>query len=371
MIFIKDKAKIVKIIEGIEKYAKAIKRDRINIMEVCGTHTNSIMKSGISSVIPSKIRLVSGPGCPVCVTSEHYIDAAIHLAEEDKIIVTFGDLMRVKGNEHDLLIERARGKDIRVVYSISEVIDIAKENYPKEVIFLSVGFETTTPLIGALVKQTYFENILNLSFLTSLKSMPPILNKILSNEEKDIQGIICPGNVCVITGSNNFKFIWTTYNIPSVVCGFEGEDILAGVYYLVKTIYEMENNIQTAGFKNLYVPWVKEEGNMICRKSIEEVFEKEDVVWRGIGNVEKSAYTINQRFSHLDANQRFDLQEYFNKKSILENNLCKCDQVLLGRIYPFQCELFGKKCNPEKPFGPCMVSQEGTCHTYFKYGNYR
>lgn len=363
---IKDNNKLQRVIKNINKYAEEI--DNINIMEVCGTHTNSVAKYGIRSVISSKINLLSGPGCPVCVTSEDYIDAAVYLASKDITILTFGDLMKVKGNNSSLSIEKSKGRDIRILYSVNEVTKIAEELYPKNVVFLGVGFETTAPLVASLIKQTYLRKIKNLFFLTSIKIMPPILEKILSIKNKNIHGMIFPGNVAIITGEKNFKFIQEKYEIPSVICGFEGEDILGGIYFLVRDIYRKNKGEGYNGFENLYRKWVSQQGNMVAKELIKDVFKVEDVVWRGIGKVENSALAINDKYSCTDAVKKFNLQDYFHKNSyIKDNSSCRCTDVLLGNIAPFQCSLFTKICKPENPYGPCMISSEGACASYFKY----
>ncbi|MCY6958052.1 hydrogenase formation protein HypD [Clostridium brassicae] len=361
-----DNNKVKKVIENINKLAENTHQDNINLMEVCGTHTNSIAKSGIKSVISNKIKLLSGPGCPVCVTSEEYIDAAVDLASEGITIITFGDLVRVKGYNCDLLTEKSKGRDVRIIYSVSEIINIAKEIYPKEAVFLAVGFETTAPLIASLVNQTYIGKIKNLSFLTSIKIMPPILEKILNIQNRNIDGIICPGNVAVISGEDSFKFIYEKYKIPSVICGFEAEDILGGIYFLVRNISKKNRGRNEAGFENLYKRLVSPKGNTIAKRLVQEIFKIDDVIWRGIGNVKGSALIIGNKYSKLDAINRFKLKGYFNNHTISRSE-CRCGDVLMGNIYPFQCELFKKKCSPENPHGPCMVSQEGTCSTYYKY----
>ncbi|WMJ80209.1 hydrogenase formation protein HypD [Clostridium sp. MB40-C1] len=363
-----DNNKVKKVIQNINKLAENTRQDNINLMEVCGTHTNSIAKYGIKNVISNKVKLLSGPGCPVCVTNEDYIDAAVQLASEGITVITFGDLVRVKGHNCDLLTEKSKGRDVRIIYSISEIINIAKAIYPKEIVFLAVGFETTAPLIAALIKQTYTSKINNLSFLTSIKIMLPILEKILNTQNRNIDGIICPGNVAVISGGDSFKFIYEKYKVPSVICGFEAEDILGGIYFLVKYINKKNKGDNEVGFENLYRRFVSPKGNIIAKRLLQDIFKVDDVVWRGIGNVENSALIIEDKYSKLDAVNRFKLKEYFNNKNhVVGSCRCRCGDVLMGNIYPFQCELFKKTCSPENPYGPCMVSQEGACSTYYKY----
>ncbi len=366
MIFIN---KTKKIIENINKYTTLIDKKSINIMEVCGTHTNSIAKYGIKSVISNKINLISGPGCPVCVTNEDYIDAAVYLASKDITVLTFGDLIRVKGSDLSLAKEKSKGKDIRIIYSLSEVINVAEELYPKNVVFLGVGFETTAPLIASLIHEACKRQIKNLFFLTSIKIMPPILKKILSSKNKNIDGIICPGNVAVITGEKSFQFIYDDFRVPSVICGFKSEEILGGIYFLIKHIYRKNKGYNICGFENLYKKWVSNTGNTVARDLIKEVFKSDDVVWRGIGDVKNSALIINDKYSHFDALRKFDLKNCFNKKesNLKHNNMCRCSDVLLGNIPPYKCSLFKRVCTPENPCGPCMVSIEGACSSYYKY----
>ncbi|WP_125152043.1 hydrogenase formation protein HypD [Clostridium rectalis] len=355
------------VITRINEYAWEIDTEKINIMEVCGTHTNSIAKYGIGNVISNKINLLSGPGCPVCVTNEEYIDAAIYLASKDNIIITFGDLMKVKGSNSTLSIEKSKGRNIQIIYSIADVIDIAKMHYPRDVVFLSIGFETTAPLIASLIKETYIQGIKNLFFLTSIKIMPPILEKIISTKNKNIHGIICPGNVSVITGECKFKFIYEKYNVPAVICGFEEKDILAGIYFLLRNIYRKDNNINEYGFKNLYRRWVSGSGNKKAQEIIKDVFEIGDAVWRGIGNIEKSGLTINRKYCFLDAVNKFNLHENIKEKNYKIKNKCRCTEVLLGSINPYECELFNNSCTPDNPQGACMVSREGSCAVHYKY----
>ncbi|WP_315116055.1 hydrogenase formation protein HypD [uncultured Clostridium sp.] len=364
-----DKNKLEKIVENINKYAELMDEDSINIMEVCGTHTNSIARYGIRSIISSKINLISGPGCPVCVTDENYIDGATYLASKDITILTFGDLMKVSGNNGSLTYKKSQGRDIRIIYSLNEVINIAKEVYPKDVVFLAVGFETTAPLIASLIKQASIEKIENLYFLTSIKIMPPILMKILNAKDKKLHGIICPGNVATITGEKDFKFIYEKYKIPAVICGFQGEEILGGIYFLLKSIYEKSKKVPYHGFENLYKKWVSYDGNKRAKSLMNKVFIIEGVAWRGIGRIENSALVINGKYDHLDAINKFNLKDHFkNKDTIFKNKSgCRCSDVLLGNIYPFQCAFFGERCNPETPCGPCMISTEGACAAYYKY----
>ena len=336
--------------------------ERFNIMEICGTHTQSIAKMGIREVLYPDVNLVSGPGCPVCVTPEGYIDAAIKLLERENIILaTFGDLMKVRGTEENLIKQREKGKKINIVYSPLDALKIAEKNKNFEVVFLAVGFETTAPLIGLTVKRAKENNINNFSIFSSLKVIKPVLHKILSDRNCKIQGIICPGHVAVITGADYFKFIKENYNIASVVSGFESLDIISSIYFLIKQNHRLEKK-----FKNLYRTCVTPNGNLLAMGIIKECFFKSECIWRGIGRIEKSGLYLNRKYEEFDALNKFELViEEKNK------NNCVCGEIILGKKVPYDCSFFGRECIPESPIGPCMVSSEGSCSIYYKYGGKR
>lgn len=328
------------------------------IMEICGTHTHQIARSGIRSLLPEGIQLVSGPGCPVCVTEAGYIDAAIALLEDSKVtLVTFGDLVRVPGSQSCLQYEKALGRDIVVVYSPEDVFHIAADHPNRQVVFLAVGFETTAPLFAALVKQADIMHVRNLCFLTALKRMEPILHHMLGTLGLKIDGLICPGHVAVITGTTPFQTISNAYSVPAAVCGFEAPDILAGVYELIEQI-RGELAIQTL---NLYKRCVRDEGNISAKSLIHDVFTSADVNWRGIGMVSNSAYAINERYKRFDAQEHFGITIPDTAK-----DKCLCGDILLGKEQPDCCPAFGRICTPEHPVGPCMVSSEGACAAWYK-----
>lgn len=360
--------KLKKIIENINFLSKDVPLEEINIMEVCGTHTNLIAKMGIKNVLDKKINLISGPGCPVCVTDEGYIDAAIKLAREGFIIATFGDLMKVNGSETNLLAEKSKGRDIRVIYSVYDVIRMAELDKEKSFVLLAVGFETTAPLIACVVNTVLKLNIKNVLFLTSLKIMPPIIEKILNLKNRDIHGIICPGNVAVITGEKSFSFIYDKYKVPAVICGFEDKDIIGGIHFLISYINKKNNRLCQCGFQNLYKKYVRDNGNERAKMFMEDTFTIDDGIWRGIGLIENSSFVLSEEYKELDAVKRFGLEDYFkhNKKNLCKNNLCRCSDILLGNISPNKCALFGSICTPRSPVGPCMISSEGTCAAYYK-----
>lgn len=363
-------SRLKKIIEDINNISSRIALEQIKILEVCGTHTHAIARLGIKKIINSKISLISGPGCPVCVTEEGYIDAAVKLSEEEKTILTFGDLMRVKGETTSLLEEKAKGRDIRVIYSVYDAITLAAGCKNKDFVLLAVGFETTSPLIAALVNEVIRLKIRNLYFLTSLKLMPPILEKLLKADGDNIHGVICPGNVAVVSGARNFRFLYEDYKIPSVICGFEEEDIILGVHFLVSTIEDKSiGKEEKSGFKNLYARAVKEYGNIKAKALIEKYFDLYSTIWRGIGLVKDSGLKLKEKYAYLDAVKKFHLESFIDNgyETYKKERGCKCSDVLMGKISPKECKLFGSLCTPRVPYGPCMVSTEGACSAYYKY----
>lgn len=351
----------VKTVDVTQKMIKQIKRfeGSVRIMEICGTHTHQIARCGIRSLLPKGIRLVSGPGCPVCVTAAGYIDAVIAMLDNPKVkIVSFGDLIKVPGSRSSLVEHKSMGKDVLVVYSPEDAFNIAIEYPEKQIVFLAVGFETTAPLFAALVKQADMMNIKNLFFLTALKRMEPILHYMFGTLGLKINGLICPGHVAAITGTEPFKIICDTYGVPSVICGFEAPDIIAGIYELINQISRQEA-VRTV---NLYKRCVRDEGNIVAKSLIDDVFARSDVNWRGIGMVTDSAYVINKRYKRFDALEHFGISKF----NINNNHKCLCGDILLGKKKPGCCAAFGRTCTPEHPVGPCMVSSEGTCSAWYK-----
>ncbi|MDY6228288.1 MAG: hydrogenase formation protein HypD [Clostridium sp.] len=332
--------------------------NKFNVMEVCGTHTQSISKFGIRNLVESKINLISGPGCPVCVTSEGYIDAAIEIAKESNVILaTFGDMMKVKGSKASLIDERSKGKDIRILYSPLDSINLAEENKDKEIVFLAVGFETTAPIIALTIKMAKEKKLKNISFLIGIKKMEPILNHILKDDNLNIHGFICPGHVATITGANYFKFIVEEYNIPAVVTGFSELDIIGALYFLTK-----EQMKHKKSSKNLYKGCVTLEENLKVNSLLNDVFINCDNEWRGIGDIKASGFILNESYNNYDAAARFQVN--LNKKN---TNKCACNEIILGKKKPSDCKFFGISCTPENAIGPCMVSSEGACSIFYKY----
>lgn len=352
------------IITKIKSFSKAINTapahsGGVNIMEVCGTHTMAIAASGIKSLLPKNINMLSGPGCPVCVTSGGIIDSAIELAKNGCIVATFGDMMRVPGSNSSLEKEKSNGCDIRIVYSCLDTPEIARKNSKKEVVFVGVGFETTSPTIAATVKIADKQNLKNFSVIPAFKLIPPAIKKILEQKVIKIDGFLLPGHVSTIIGSKPYKLISEKFKIPGVITGFEPADILEGIFLILKQLKSNKPNIEIQ-----YKRIVKEQGNPFAVKLLYSVFEKTDVQWRGIGTIKNSGLKFKKRYEKFDAIKKFGLKIKFAK----DPSGCLCGKILTGTAIPRQCIYFGKKCTPTNPVGPCMVSSEGTCAAFYKYG---
>lgn len=330
-----------------------------NLMEFCGGHTVAIFRSGIREVVPKNVKMLSGPGCPVCVTSNSDIDKAGKVVRyPDVILTTFGDMMKVPGSYDSLYDLRAKGYDIRVVYSTIDALKIAEENKNKKIVFFGIGFETTAPTIAASIIEAKRRNINNYFVISVLKLTIPAIKKLLSLGEVKVNGIIGPGHVSTITGANDWKFLPDEYKIPCVLTGFEPLDILLGIKSLLDMIKQNKPELVTE-----YLRSVKPEGNIIAKEMIEKVFIVDDSDWRGFNVIEKSGLKISKEFEEFDAEKVFDLKT----ESSIKNCGCKCDEVLRGIISPVECSLFREVCNPENPLGPCMVSSEGACAAYYNY----
>jgi hydrogenase expression/formation protein HypD len=353
-----DEFRDKEIAEGLIRRIQKTSTRPIQLMEVCGTHTVSIFRYGIRGVLPEHIRLISGPGCPVCVTPNGDIDLAIALSrQKDTIIVTFGDMMRVPGSTSILLKEKAEGRDIRIIYSSLEALKIAKEHPGKRVVFLAIGFETTSPTIAVAILRAEEEKLHNLFFLNSQKRVPPALIALLQSKQVKINGFILPGHVSTIIGINPYQFIAKEFGRPAVITGFEPLDILQGIWMLVKQIEE-----NRAAIEIQYRRVVHEEGNPIALRKIDQVFEKDESRWRGLGLIPDSGYRFKESYKEMDV-RNFEVEVEPPK----EHPECLCGEVLQGIKSPLECRLFKKICHPENPIGPCMVSIEGTCFTYFKF----
>lgn len=350
-----NKLSINQVINSINGY----NGDTINLMEICGTHTAAIYKNGIDRILPKNIKLISGPGCPVCVTPQNYIDLAISLSKnKDNIIISFGDLLRVKGTASSLYEEKAKGACIHIVYSVLDAIDISINNTDKEVIFLAVGFETTIATYSVLVEQSLERGVRNLSLLTSLKTIPKTIEHLLCDTDIKIDGYIAPGHVATITGCRELDKLSYKYQKPSVVTGFKGEEILVSIYKLLEMIDKSDNRCI-----NLYKYGVRDDGNNKAKEKIDRYFETSDAEFRGLGVIKDAAIVIRDEYSRFDATKRFKLE--YPKENKIEG--CICGDILKGIKNPSECMLFNKVCNPYNPIGPCMVSSEGNCSNYYKY----
>ena len=341
-----------KIIDGLIHKINTYKGNPVSIMEVCGSHTDAIGKYSIREILPNNVRLVSGPGCPVCVTDTDYIDRAVLLSKKNNIILcSFGDLIKVRGSEEKL----TAGNNVRIVLSPFECIEIARQHPEKEIVFLSIGFETTTPITALTVIKAKQMNIKNLSFFVSNKTMPDIL-KYLMNLKTDVQAFLFPGNVSVIEGCEFYRNFCNQYNIKGAITGFEPIDILSAIVFIL---------YKTDLFVNLYKRFVTEKGNENSKTLVREIFSPCDTFLREIGVVKNAGLKLNEKYADLDANIRFDLN--YNIPDIKKHKTCLCGEIMLGRKTPADCPLFGKNCTPLNAVGPCMVSEEGSCAAWYKY----
>jgi hydrogenase expression/formation protein HypD len=338
---------------------RAISTKPARFMEICGTHTVAIFKAGIRQVLPEHVELISGPGCPVCVTAARDIDKAIKVARVPGVIVTtFGDMVRVPGSESSLKQEKSRGADVRMVYSTMDALKIAEENPDRKVVFLGIGFETTAPTIAASVIAAEARGLTNLSVVSAHKLLPPAMDALLSGGELDVSGFICPGHVSVVIGTKPYEAVAEQYGTPCVVVGFEPVDILQGVYMLVSQVEAGESRVEIQ-----YTRAVVPQGNPNAVNTMLRVFEPCDAPWRGLGVIPKSGLAFREAYRAFDAEAQFDL----DVPDPPEPPGCQCAEILRGVVTPVECKLFRKVCTPETPVGPCMVSSEGTCAAYYKY----
>ena len=344
------------IAKSLVKKIQAISQHEIRLMEVCGTHTVSIFRSGIRSLLPDTISLLSGPGCPVCVTDQKEIDAFIALARlEDVILATFGDLMRVPGTLTSLQKEKAEGCDVRVVYSTMDAIELAQKNPHKQIIFLGVGFETTAPTIAAAIQTAKQAGLTNFSVFSAHKIVPPVLTALMSMDDIRIDGFILPGHVSVIIGRDAYQPFFQQFKIPCSIAGFEPTDILQAIHRLVSQI-----ETESSQLENAYGRAVTDQGNIAAQKLLADTFNIQDVVWRGIGVIPASGLKIKADLSTFDAEQKFE----FDVPPSEDPKGCACGDILTGTKKPFECPLYKTQCTPMSPVGPCMVSTEGTCAAY-------
>jgi hydrogenase expression/formation protein HypD len=345
--------KIVAAIKGL-----AQKLPHVKFMHVCGTHEQSIVQYGLRYVIPENVEVIAGPGCPVCITPKYDIDTAVFLAKRGIIITTFGDMYRVPSTE-SLSDAKSRGADIRIVYSISNALEIAQKNPEREVVHFGIGFETTAPTTALAVRDAPE----NFSVLCCHRLIPPALLFLLGLGEIDIQGFIDPGHVSTIIGVKPYEIISEKYKVPQVVAGFEAADLLMGILLLLKQVKEGKSEVE-----NEYTRVVKEEGNILAQKVMNDVFEVVDADWRALPRIPVSGYEISRKYEESNARKKFEdvLKEF--TYDAREPKGCRCGEVLRGLVYPAECPLFRNVCTPVNPVGPCMVSREGSCNIQYRYG---
>ena len=329
------------------------------LMEVCGTHTVAIARNGIRNLMPAGTKLSSGPGCPVCVTANRDIDTVIALAKIPGVIITtFGDMTRVPGSTSSLLAEQAKGADVRIVYSPLDALTLADANPDRQVIFVGVGFETTTPAVAVAIRRAAAQGLKNFTVFAAHKNMPGALEAIINDPALKLDALILPGHVSTIIGMEPYRFLAETYGIPGVITGFEAVDVLQGIAMIMRQFHEGRAEIEIA-----YARGVSPEGNPTARAAIDEVFETCESTWRGLGPIPGSGYRIREKYAAYDAVLRFAPQV----EPTQEPKGCRCGDVLRGIMAPSECPLFRKVCTPENPVGPCMVSSEGSCAAYYRY----
>ncbi len=349
-------------IETLSRELQALCRQadrKIQVMEVCGTHTVSIFRSGIRTLLPDSLRLVSGPGCPVCVTAQRHIDAAIDLATHpDVILTTYGDMVRVPGRSGSLERLRAAGAQVRVVNSAQTALQIAREEPARQIVFLGVGFETTAPATAATVLEAERDSVDNFSVLMCHKLVVPAMRALLDAGDVPLDGFLAPGHVSVIIGSQPYNGIAQDYRRPVVVAGFEPPQVLAGLIALVQQIARGE-----AAVDNVYSAVVQERGNRVALELLHQVFVTADAPWRELGTIPGSGLEFAPPFRSFDALERFNVT--LGEDEV--HPLCRCGEVITGRAEPIECPAFAEQCTPLNPIGPCMVSSEGTCAAWYKY----
>ena len=347
------------LVSKIRELAAAARRDRVQFMEVCGTHTVAIFRYGIRDVIPASIRLLSGPGCPVCVTPNRSIDEFIAVSRKPGVVVAvFGDMMRVPGTDSSLELEKARGADVRVVYSSLDALALARENPEKDVVFFAVGFETTAPTIAATLVAAADAGVRNFYVLPANKLIPPAMAAVLETEGLGLDGLICPGHVSAIIGSRPYEFISAKYGIGAVVTGFQSTDILQCIYMLLRQVVDGNPRLETQ-YSRLVTP----EGNVAALGVMNRVFEPCDSTWRGLGVIPMSGLKLKPDFAEFDVLRKFELRLPESQ----EPEGCLCGEILRGKKEPPDCPLFGRVCTPVSPVGACMVTTEGTCQAHYRY----
>lgn len=348
-------------VEAVIDLAKRFKEEKGRIpvfMEVCGSHTMALAKTGIKARLKDYVQLIAGPGCPVCVTDQKSIDAMIQLSEEpNTILCTFGDMMRVPGSKSTLMKAKTEGKDIRVVYSPLDSVHIAEENPDKEVIFLGIGFETTIPILALTVREAARKDLNNYSIWMATKLVEPVLRALLSSEEVKLDGFLLPGHVSVVLGKQSYRYLADEFTISGVITGFESVELLSGIYKLL--VLQLEKRVKII---NDYTYVVRDKGNVVAQSLLEEYLEAHDEVWRGMGTISNSGLVLKEQYAQFDAKKKFNI--LVGEPRVTK---CRCGEIVRGLITPEECVLFNKSCTPTHPIGPCMVSTEGTCAAHYQF----
>ncbi|MBN1764383.1 MAG: hydrogenase formation protein HypD [Sedimentisphaerales bacterium] len=348
-----------RLVDMLGKAADKLSGRTIKIMEVCGTHTATAHQEGLHAVLPGNIRLISGPGCPVCVTPGGYIDQAAQLAlEENAHITTYGDMVRVPGITISMAEARSKGAAVSVVYTVQDALEMARKNPGQKIVFLGIGFETTTPPSAYAIKTARQEKLDNFLVFSAHKRIIPAMQALLEDPELAIDGFIAPGHVSVIIGSDCYALVSQKYKRPCVVAGFDGQQMLMAMVAILMQLVDREARVE-----NVYGTRVKGEGNIAALEIIDEVFDIADSRWRGLGTIPKSGLELKEEFAAFDARRVFGLAEPEDR----EPSGCRCGDVIKGIITPLECPLFARRCKPSEPVGACMVSREGSCSVYYQY----
>lgn len=352
-----SRALLERVVEQARRFRDMYGRPPV-IMEVCGSHTMALARTGLKQRLKDEVRLVSGPGCPVCVTDQAAIDAMIALADGDgRIICTFGDMMRVPGSRTTLMQAKTEGKDIRVVYSPADAVRVAEEQPEREVVFLGIGFETTIPVLAAAVKEAEAKGLSNFSLWLCAKRIEPIIRHLLDHGDVKLDGFLLPGHVSIVLGSGSYRFLAEEYRLPGVIAGFEPLELAGGLYRLLELALARQ-----AAIVNDHRSMVTEGGNREAQRIMDAYFAPCDETWRGIGRIPDSGYRLREAYGRFDARRKFPVEP-----PPVRPTRCRCGEVIVGAIEPPACALFGKACTPARPVGPCMVSAEGTCAAYYHY----
>ncbi len=358
----RQKDAIIALSRQIASLAKDLKNP-LKIMEVCGGHTHTLMRYGLLSLLPKNVEFIHGPGCPVCIMPKSRINQAYDISmQKDVILVTLGDMLKVPGSNGSLQDARSKGADVRFVYSPMQILQIAKDNPHKNIVYFAIGFETTTPMSAALLARVIESKIQNVFFHINHVLVPPPLEAILSSKDSKINALIAPSHVSVITGSKIYKPLLEKYQIPIVVSGFEPVDMMQSLVMLVTQAVNNQPKLEVQ-----YSRAVSEEGNLKAQSLIEQYFELDSSFeWRGLGAIAKSSLKLKDEYSKFDAQIKF--KEILKTEPISDNKACRCGDILRGICKPNDCKVFGKSCTPSHPLGSCMVSSEGACAAYYKYG---